>query len=263
MNKTIRSYMYVIQELVRTDLFIFKKVAISKWIDMFIWIIINGLVSAYIMPKLGVMGTYGAFMVATMCSTSGLFQAFGYIAEMLADFEGDKVINYTLTLPFPSWMVFVRLVIFYTLSFMFLGCLVLPIGKLMLWNSFSLTSIFYGKYLLMFIVSNIFYALFALWILSFVPSLNLMDRVWVRMIFPLWFLGCFQFSWTSLLQVSPVLAYLDLLNPITYVAEGMRAAILGQAGSLNFWFCLGSLILFSVVCGAHAMVRLKKRLDFV
>ncbi len=257
------SYFHVIKELVRTDLKIFKKVALSKWVDVFIWILVTGLVSAYIMPALGVANNYGAFMVATMCSTSGLFQAFGYIAEMLADFEGDKVINYNLTLPFPSWMVFLRLVIFYTISFMFLGCLVLPVGKLMLWNSFSLTSVFYGKYLLMFVVSNVFYAVFALWITSFVPTLNLMDRVWVRMIFPLWFLGCFQFSWAALQSVSPVIAYLDLLNPITYVAEGMRAAILGQEGSLNFWACLTVLVVFAVFCGWHAMVRLKKRLDFV
>ncbi|MCK5632951.1 hypothetical protein KAH94_04330 [bacterium] len=259
----IYSYFHVIKELVKTDLIIFKKIALDKWVDMFIWISTMTLVFAYVMPSFGLVKSYGAFMVASMCSTAGLFQAFAYMAEMVADFEGDKIITYHFTLPIPSWLIFIRFIIYYTIAFMFLGLLVLPAGKIMLWNSFSLTNVHYGKYALIFIVTNVFYAILALWTTSFVRSLVRIDSVWMRIIYPLWFLGCFQFSWKSLHQASPLLAYIDLINPITYISEGTRAAILGQTGSLNFWWCIIAIIGFIVFGGWHAITRLKKRLDFV
>lgn len=265
MSKNIQllSYMHVIKELVRTDLKIFKKIAVNKWIDMFIWISTMVLVFAYIMPAFGLQQSYGAFMVASMCSTAGLFQSFSYLAELVADIEGDRVISYCFTLPILSWLVFIRLIIYYTISFIALGILVLPAGKLMLWNTFSLANVNFGKYALIFLLTNIFYAILALWTASYVQSLLRMDSVWMRLIYPLWFLGCFQFSWKSLKEVSPVLAYIDLLNPITYISEGTRAAILGQQGSLNFWLCVFALLCFIVFGGWHAIARLKKRLDFV
>jgi len=101
------SYFHVIRELVKTDLKIFRKMALNKWIDMFIWIGITTVVFAYIMPAFGLSKSYGAFIVATMCSAAGLFQSFGYIAEMVADIEGDRIISYYFTLPIPAWLVFV------------------------------------------------------------------------------------------------------------------------------------------------------------
>jgi len=257
------SYVHVIKELIKTDLKIFRKVAVQKWIDMFIWITTMTMVFAYIMPSFGLTKSFGAFMIASMCSTAGLFQAFSYVAEMVADFDGDKIINYYFTLPIPSWTIFVRLVIYYTITFTFLGILVLPIGKLMLWNTLSLTGVHYGKYAIIVSLANSFYAILALWVASFVYSLLRLDSVWMRVIYPLWFLGCFQFSWQSLYKVAPVFAYIDLLNPITYVSEGTRAAVLGQQGSLNFWTCVAALIFFIGLGGWHAISRLKKRLDFV
>jgi len=265
MSKTTKnvSYFYVIKELIKTDLKIFRKVAIQKWIDMFIWITCMTMVFSYIMPSFGLTKTYGPFMIASMCSTAGLFQAFSYVAELVADFDGDRIINYYFTLPIPSWTIFIRLIIYYTISFMLLGILVLPVGKLILWNTLSLAGVNYGKYLIIILLANIFYAILGLLTTSFVYSLIRIDSVWMRVIYPLWFLGCFQFSWSSLHQVSPVFAYIDLLNPITYISEGTRAAILGQQGALNFWVCVVALIGFIGLGGWYAISRLKKRLDFV
>jgi ABC-type polysaccharide/polyol phosphate export permease len=62
---------------------------------------------------------------------------------------------------------------------------------------------------------------------------------------------------------SPWFAYASLINPQLYIMEGMRAAILGQTGYLNFWLCAGMTLFFSIICGAHAIVKIQRRLDFV
>ena len=259
---TVSSF-HVMKELIKTDLKIFRKIAISKSIDVFIWVVSMILVFAYIMPSFGLSADYGGFMVASLCSSAGLGPSIGYIAEMVADFEGNRIIDYTITLPMPSWLVFVRLVIYYTIAFSTISILVLPVGKLLLWNSFSFAQFSFWRFGLIFLLSNIFYGVLSLIAASYVHSLVRVDSVWTRLIYPLWFFGCFQFSWESLYKSSPILAYINLLNPITYPAEGTRAAVLGQAGSLNFWFCAFALCIFIVLGGWHAIVRLKKRLDFV
>ena len=257
------SYFYVLKELLRTDLKIFSKIFFNKWIDLFIWILSMIVVFAYVMPAFGLTKDYGIFILASMCSSAGLFQSFNYVAEMVADFQGPRVISYHFSLPVPSWLLFIRLIVYYTIAFSLLGIFILPIGKLFLWHSFSLAQVSYAKYAIMLVLINIFYGSLSLVTTSYVKNLSRIDSVWMRIIYPLWFFGCFQFSWQSLYKVSPVFAQINLLNPLTYMAEGMRATVLGQEGSLNFWLCAAAIVLFSVVFAWHAIVRFKKRLDFV
>ena len=90
-----------------------------------------------------------------------------------------------------------------------------------------------------------------------------LGSVWARYIFPMWFMGGFQFSWTALHHVLPIVAYINLLNPMIYITEAMRVALLGQADYINFWLCLVAMVIFSCVCFAAGMRNLKQRLDFV
>ena len=89
------------------------------------------------------------------------------------------------------------------------------------------------------------------------------DILWVRIVFPLWFLGGFEFSWNSVHLIAPKLSYLLLLNPIIYMTEGVRAALLGQDGMISFWICCLVLSVMFVGVGYWSFKALKKRLDFV
>ena len=72
-----------------------------------------------------------------------------------------------------------------------------------------------------------------------------------------------MFSWQSLYMTSPVFAYIDLLNPVVYISEAYRSALIGPAGYLNFWFCVVMISLFGIVVGCVGIRRLKKRCDFI
>jgi hypothetical protein len=257
------SYQHIFKELIKTDLLVIKPLILDKLIDLFIWIITIVLVNAYIMPFFGLSTTYGTFMLASLASSAGLFEVFPSVMQFISDLEGDKTINYYITLPVPSWLVLLRSILHYAMNAAIMGILIVPIGKLLLFNQFELASVNILQYVVIFFFTNLFYGCFTLWIISYVKNMLRIGSVWMRFIYPLWFLGCWQFSWQSLYTISPVLAYLDILNPMTFVAEGYRVALLGSQDSLNFWLCVGMLIVFSVGMGWHAMVRLKKRLDFV
>jgi ABC-type polysaccharide/polyol phosphate export permease len=79
----------------------------------------------------------------------------------------------------------------------------------------------------------------------------------------MWFMGGFAFSWQALYNVWPALAWVDLANPMIYVTESTRVAILGQENFLNFWLCLVAITFFSVLCFVVGMSKIKKRLDYV
>jgi len=261
--RNIFSSLYILKESFKTDVKIIKKGFWNEWIDTFIWVSTTLLIAAYILPNFGILATYGAFMLAGVCASVGQFETFPCVVNLVADFEGDYRTGYYLTLPYPSWTVFVRKVIYYAAIACLLGVLVLPIGKLLLWNSFSFSQVDFVKYAAIFFTSNIFYGVLGLWTASFVPSSARLGSVWMRFVYPLWILGCFQFSWKVLYAWSPTLAYTDLLNPITYISEGHRAAILGDQSAINFWVCIAMVLVFSVLGCVHAVSRLRKRLDFV
>lgn len=193
----------------------------------------------------------------------GFLGVFPSVVTMITDFEGDQIISYYLTLPITSWMIFLRLIFYYALNFSIMSLLVLPVGKLLIWNQFDMVTIIWGKFLIIFILTHLFYGAFTLWIASRVKNMTKISNVWMRFVYPIWFLGCFNFSWTVLADKWPTLAWLSLINPMTYIMEAMRASILGQEGYLNFWMCVSIVIFFIIICGWRGILLLKKRLDFV
>lgn len=254
---------HVFKELLFTDLYILKNTIGDQIINLMIWITSMTLVNSYLMPAFGLSTEYSAFILAGLCASAGLFGVFPSVVAMVSDFEGDQIISYHLTLPMPSWLVFLRLVVYFAINFALTGILVLPVGQLLLWDRFNIFAVHVPKFVLIFALGYIFYGAFTLWIASRVKDMLKIGNVWMRFVYPVWFLGCFQFSWAVLAHVAPSLAWLNLLNPMTYVMEGMRATILGQEGYLNFWLCVGMLALFCILCTWRAIVRLKVRLDFV
>jgi ABC-type polysaccharide/polyol phosphate export permease len=144
-----------------------------------------------------------------------------------------------------------------------LGLCVLPAGKLILGDMFALSQVNIVKFLLIVLILSLFYGALATFVATRIYNMSKIGNVWQRFVFPMWFLGCYQFSWQSLYQAFAPLAYLNFLNPLTYAMEGTRAAVLGQNGFLNYWLCLGMLIFFWLLFVRLGIAALKKRLDVV
>ena len=257
------SFFPLIFKLLQTDLEIFRQTIGGKLIDLFIWIVTMIFVTTYLMPSFGLTTAYTGFMVASLVASAGLFELYTSVTNLVSDFEGHDMTSYYLTLPMPSYMVFIEKMIYFTMNTAVLGLTVLPLCKLLAWSTFDLSQFSIIKFSLIYLLANIFYAAFTLWITSRVPGLEEIGSVWMRFVYPVWFLGGFQYSWKVLYDFSPTLAYIGLINPMTYVMEGSRAAILGQEGSLNIWLCCAMLTLFTIVCAWYGLRQLRKRLDYI
>lgn len=263
MNLNLSFYCNVFRHLVSADLIVFRQNFKNKLIDLSIWVVLTLVVMGYVMPIIGLSADYGTFQFASLVASVGIFEVFPEVMNLISDFEGDRIISYQLTLPVPSWVIFLKKITYYAISIVVMAVCMLPVGKLVLWNQFDLFKIAIVPLFLIILVSSVFYGAFTLWIASFVPNLSRVDMVWMRIVFPLWFLGGFQFSWYVLYKFSPAFAYINLLNPIVYVVEGTRAAMLGQQGCLPFWVSFVVLLVFTIFFAWHGIRRLQRRIDCI
>ncbi|HLB40574.1 MAG TPA: ABC transporter permease [Candidatus Babeliales bacterium] len=260
---TTNNYLTTVTALLKTELLVYRQIVVDKFIDVAIWVILTMVITSYILPLFGLKADFGVFQLGGVLAAVGLFEVYVSNVELIADYTGDRIIDYYLTLPLPASLVILSKALYYFLVNLSLTLLVFPLGKLCLWQQLDLSQVHYPKLLLAIILACAFYAGFVIWSSSITPNMHKLGSVWSRLIFPMWFLGGFQFSWSALHHVFPWLAYLNLLNPMLYITEALRVSLLGQADYLNFWLCLLAITSCASLCFLVGYRNLKRRLDFV
>ncbi len=235
----------------------------NTFIDAVLLPLNMALVSGYILPHLGLPADYGSFMLVS--SAVGMcFNSVGIDAgQLAADLEGQKSISYELSLPITYWLICIKTAFVYAIKAAIASILILPLGALLFYKQFDITNISFFKVLLMYSIINIFFSFFALSIALWVKDSVSVGRFWIRWGWQLFLLAGFQFSWATLYRISPHLAIINLLNPLVYPFEGLRAAFLGQEGFIDFWACLLALIIFTVLFVMLTLRLFKKRLDCI
>lgn len=256
-------FVSILCKLVRTHFYIVSQNLFGKAVNVYIWAFCSLVVMGYIMQEFGLARDYGCFQLATVIGTIGLFEVYGNAFRSMIDFEGDKHIDYLMTLPLTPAVVLWSFVCSYALVGLILSSCMLPFGKVLLWNSFNLETVSWLKFVIILVLSNVFFGVFTIAVTACVGALSKMENVWSRFIFPLWFMGGFQFSWASIYKLSPQLSYFFLCNPILYVMEGTRAALLGQGDCLPWGMCCMALVGFTLVGWWYAKYKMKRLLDFV
>lgn len=223
-------------------------------------IIVNG----YILPYLGLPLDYGSFMVASsivmMCYMNANWNGANTFVQ---DLEGERAISYELTLPLPSWMVFARVALVSAINAMVLSILILPVGKLILWDRFDFSQLSWFKFAIIFVSIALFNGFFGLVPASLVNGMRGFVRYQMRFGSQLVFFSGFQYSWATMAMAIPALGYINLLNPLVYAFEGIHAAVLGQGNFINFWLCLVLLWVATVLSAWLIVCKFKKKLDCI
>lgn len=258
------SQFYTFWQLLVSNFYIFKPRVKDQTINALAWASINVVVFGMIMSTRGVDAAYGPFILFSTATIQGFFVPVHNIIILVSDIQNpNSNLHYELTLPTPQWTIFFK----YALASAYQGfittLLIIPLGTLLLWNTLSFQYFSPIKFYCLEILVCLFSGFFALFLASKIQNLFLIANMWQRIIFPMWFLAGFQFSWHDLYAMSPALAYLNLLNPLTYALEGGRAAALNPALSLSYWYCVLTLSAFTILFGYIGIAKLKTRLDCI
>ena len=260
----IKNYIKLFWQMLKTDLIIMKQDILGSILDSVILVGVLIVIFSYIFPAfIGASKYFGSFALAGMLASIPTFTMFAFVAKFIADIEGNNSVSYYLTLPIPSWLVFMKSAVANAIRTALMSIVIIPLGKLILWNRLDLSNIVVIKFVLIFFGLNLFYSLFSVFLFSVPKNMDAIRSIWIRIIFPLWFLGGAEFPWQTIYNLNKPLAYFALLNPLLYPMEGIRAAFFGQKGFISFWLCFVALFLFSLFFIWLGIKRLKKRLDFI
>ena len=259
MNKRFRIFL----QLLRHELHIFRLVFVSKFIDTACLASTNVLVFAYFMPKLGLAGDFGEFIFIGAFASFGFFDVVVRTTDLLSDVTGDRSVAHTLTIPIPSWASIAAIPIGWGVTTMIISLTIIPVGKLILPTQLSFANVSLLRFVPIFIVTNLFYGFFGLWIAGVIPTMERVGTIWCRIIVPLWMFGAYFFTWQVVYDLSPYIGYAFCIDPFTFIMEGMRSATLGPEGYIPYWISFCALSAFTFFFAFDGVRRMKNRLDCV
>ncbi|HTM06186.1 MAG TPA: hypothetical protein VL201_03005, partial [Patescibacteria group bacterium] len=69
--------------------------------------------------------------------------------------------------------------------------------------------------------------------------------------------------WTNTYAFSKWIGIFMLLNPLTYIAEAMRSALLGGKEFISLWICIPIMIILFIVTTWWMQKSVQNRLDLI
>lgn len=181
---------------------------------------------------------------------------------LLFDLENQRFIDYQITLLSPRLIILERIV-FSSLFTFIVSIPYFPVAKLILGNRFVSTHTSWPTMLLVLYVSSLCCAAYTQFCACVITNSRKLRSFWMRVNFCLTTLGGIFIPWHIMKQFSPTLGYIALLNPLLYITEGLRSAILGRSEFISAWICIGVMLAFSVVFTLLSFYFFKKRIDHV
>jgi ABC-2 type transport system permease protein len=217
------------------------------------------IVFGYLLPKMGFMQAgYTATLLPGILAVSLTFASIQAVAlPMVQDFGWTREIEDRLLAPVPTRLIAAEKIIAGILQGFVSAAFVLPVARLIMGPIPGLTlTQFPTVILIVTLGASVFSALGLLLGAAISPQqIGLMFSV---IIAPMLFFGCAYYPWSGLSAV-PFMKYAVLINPLVYVAEGMRGALTPGVPHMPLAVSVSALIVISVVFWILGIRSFEKR----
>jgi ABC-2 type transport system permease protein len=183
------------------------------------------MVFGFLLPRMGmVTQAYTATLLPGVLALSLALSAVQSVAlPMVAQFGFSKEIEDRLLAPIPSHLVALELVVAGTLQGILAGLVVLPAGRLIMGQIPGLALGNVVEIAAMMVLGAATFSALGL-LIGCAISPHQIGLMFSSIIGPMIFFGCMYYPWKGLDSI-PVMKYGVLVNPLVYVAEGMRGAL--------------------------------------
>ncbi len=215
-------------------------------------------VFGYVLPKMGfVQRGYNAALLPGILAISLAFASVQSVAlPMVADFGWTKEIEDRLLAPVPIRLVAFEKVVNGVIQGVISALFVLPIARLIMGPIDALTVSHVGELLTVTLLGAAAFSVLGLLLGTAIQAqqIGLMFSIIVA---PMIFFGCAYYPWRGLDRI-PALKYAVLVNPLVYVAEGMRGVLTPSLPHMNLWVVALALALITAVIwmlGVRTFIR--------
>jgi ABC-2 type transport system permease protein len=260
MNSTL-SHARIFLSLLLRDMYILRKRLFGLIIDSIIFLVLYVLMIGKFFPLLGMpQQLIGPIFIGSSTNLTLPFFGFTHALKISADLRFSRFIDYHLTLPLPKKWLFSLYIISFIIETGIISLPLLLIGSYMLSNAITLSHT-WVLFLFMYLCALVFFGVFFTWIAFHYNFDWLRKNIWPRRLSPLLNLGTNFVPWTGIHALIPLVSYFLLLNPFTYVMEGIRATFLTGYPFLPAFACIPATIIFSGIFIMLLTRSIKKRLD--
>jgi ABC-2 type transport system permease protein len=192
-----------------------------------------------VLPEIGAArGSYGSQLLPGIMGLTLVLTALQNTAlPLVIEFSFTKEIEDRLLAPLPVWAVGIQKMVIAALRGMIAALLILPLGELILPGGIQIDGADWLALAGVLVVGACAGAAMGLVLGTAVPP-NKISVAFAIVLTPLIFTGAAFYPWSALDSL-PWFQVVTLFNPLTYVSEGMRAALTGAPHLASGWILLG------------------------
>jgi ABC-2 type transport system permease protein len=182
-------------------------------------------VFGFLLPKMGFLGAqYKATLLPGIVGISLAMSAIQSVAlPMMQDFGWTNEIEDRLLAPIPIPLIAIEKILVGTIQGVIAGLFVLPIARLIMGPIPGLTLTHVGQTVAIALLGSATFSAIGLFMGTAIKPQQI-GFMFSLIIAPMLFFGCAYYPWRGL-DVVPVMKYAVLINPLVYVAEGLRGVL--------------------------------------
>ena len=217
------------------------------------------IVFGYLLPKMSFMNaSYKAALLPGILAVSLTISAIQSVAlPMVQEFGWTREIDDRLLAPVGINVIVAEKIVGGVLQGVVATLVVLPLARIILGSLPEVTFASSGLVLLVTILGATAFSALGMWLGTAISpqQIGLMFSV---IIAPMLFFGCAYYPWAGL-SVVPILKYAVLINPMVYVAEGLRGSLTPSQPHMPMAIVLAALVAISTIFWILGTRSFKKR----
>jgi ABC-2 type transport system permease protein len=216
------------------------------------------IVFGYLLPRMRYVGhAYSAALLPGVVAVTLALAAVQSVAlPMVTDFGFSKEIEDRLLAPIPTRLVALEKVVSGILQALVAGLVVLPLSRLIMGPVPGLSAAHLGSVALVTIFGAAAFSMLGLF-LGCVVAAQQIGLLFGIIVAPMIMFGCAYYPWRGL-DVVPVIKYAVLVNPLTYIAEGLRGVLIPDLPHMPLGVVLAALAAITIIfwrLGLRAFLR--------
>ncbi|MES2178133.1 MAG: ABC transporter permease [Gemmatimonadota bacterium] len=216
-------------------------------------------VFGFLLPKMGfVRGGYQTALLPGILAVSLALSAIQSVAlPMVQDFGWTKEIEDRLLAPVATWVIAAEKIINGVIQGVISALFVLPIARVIMGPIPNLTFGHFGDVIVITLLGATAFSALGMWLGTAIAPQQI-GLMFSAIIAPMMFFGCAYYPWRGLDAV-PVMKYLVLVNPLVYVAEGMRGALTPEVPHMPLLVSMGALAVIAALFWNAGLRSFRKR----
>lgn len=230
-------------------------------IDAGIPLIVEVMVFGFLFPRMGVpLQLIGPiYLGAQTMSMFFIVGAFGF--RNIFDIQFNRFIDYRLTLPLPKRWLFASYITYYMMETCIVSIPLLTLGVMLLGSNFQSINTQWLSFIMVYLMSLCLYSLMFLGLSFYYDFHWYLQNIWPRRLSILLAMSPIFYNWKAAYNFSPLIGYIMLINPLTYVAEGLRATLIGGPHFIAPILCIVALAVWIGISILFVAKSIHKRLD--